>query len=326
MSLMQLRKKFGFTTFRLDLNSDLETQGNFKVFLHKLTDIIALAEGGDSRANNTICQIENYISNHKDLIVIDPIDNVRQLLNRFKCYTYIRSSGLDKYGVFTPNFCEIKTKDPKKISEELKKANICYPFICKPTLGHGSKKAHEMMIVFNENSLSDCIIPAVAQSFVNHNAVLFKLFIVGDKYFYVERPSLKNFYAGDLEPIQFESGEVSKAGAQSNLSVLEPDEDLPQLTIKEDIFNVIAKTVRKTFGMEMLGVDVVVENSTEKYAIIDVNFYPGYDGFPDFYTTLFECIKKRVFEGEKDFNKSSGKLKELYNDSVDTHSIISSLT
>lgn len=51
-----------------------------------------------------------------------------------------------------------------------------------------------MAIVFNEKGLKDCSPPCVAHSFVNHNAVLYKLFIVGNEYHIAERPSLKNFY------------------------------------------------------------------------------------------------------------------------------------
>lgn len=51
-----------------------------------------------------------------------------------------------------------------------------------------------MALIFNEKSIVDCKPPCVAQSFVNHNALLFKVFVVGDEYQVVERPSLKNFY------------------------------------------------------------------------------------------------------------------------------------
>lgn len=52
-----------------------------------------------------------------------------------------------------------------------------------------------MAIVFNEGAVKDCEPPCVAQTFIPHDAVLFKIFVIGSKYFVVERPSLKNFYA-----------------------------------------------------------------------------------------------------------------------------------
>lgn len=54
----------------------------------------------------------------------------------------------------------------------------------------------QMAIIFSEEDLNDVKPPCVIQSFINHNAVLYKVFVVGDSYTVVERPSLKNFPAG----------------------------------------------------------------------------------------------------------------------------------
>lgn len=54
-----------------------------------------------------------------------------------------------------------------------------------------------MSVIFNERGVADCKPPCVAQSFINHNAVLYKVYVVGDHYQMVERPSLKNFYASN---------------------------------------------------------------------------------------------------------------------------------
>lgn len=243
--------------------------------------------------------MENFISLHPELIVIDPISHVRQLLDRYRSYSIIHTSDLDKYGVFTPNFCEITTNNNKKTEEELKLGNISYPFICKPSVGHGSKKVHQMAIIFNEENLKDCKTPCVAQTFINHNAILYKIFIVGDQYFFVERPSLKNFYASNRNTIFFDSSDVSKADSQSNLSILDPEDKLfNKYTPDPKILNKIASTVRKSFGMELLGVDVVIENYTGKYAIIDINAFPGYDGFPNLFDALLQCIIKHIHEND----------------------------
>lgn len=53
-----------------------------------------------------------------------------------------------------------------------------------------------MAIIFSEDDLKDVRPPCVIQSFINHNAVLYKVFVVGDSYTVVERPSLKNFPSG----------------------------------------------------------------------------------------------------------------------------------
>ena len=54
----------------------------------------------------------------------------------------------------------------------------------------------QMAIVFNQEGLSAIQLPCVVQNFINHNAVLYKVFVVGESYTVVQRPSLKNFSAG----------------------------------------------------------------------------------------------------------------------------------
>lgn len=51
----------------------------------------------------------------------------------------------------------------------------------------------QMSLVFNVSGLKDVRIPCIAQSFINHNARLYKLYVIREKYYVVERPSLKNF-------------------------------------------------------------------------------------------------------------------------------------
>ncbi|KAI4463704.1 inositol-tetrakisphosphate 1-kinase [Holotrichia oblita] len=287
--------KYNFEIFKLDLNKSLESQGPFNVFLHKLTDIIALENQGDPKSSHIIKAVECYISEHPSIIVIDPIPNVRRLLARYQCYSIIHATGLHKYGIFTPNFCEITSYDKEKTIQQLKDANVRYPFICKPLLGHGSKKAHEMCIIFNEKYLKDCRAPCVAQTFINHNAILYKIFVIGQQFYFVERPSLKNFYESDRKTICFASSDISRANSQSSLSVLDP-EDISVQEIKPNpkILQKIAETLRLAFEMDLIGIDVVIENSTGKYGIVDVNAYPGYDGFPNLYDALLQCIISKV--------------------------------
>lgn len=64
--------------------------------------------------------------------------------------------------------------------------------VYKPT-----NRSHvQMSLVFSENGLDDIRPPCVAQTFINHSAKLYKLFVLKKQYFMVERPSLKNFEAG----------------------------------------------------------------------------------------------------------------------------------
>ena len=59
----------------------------------------------------------------------------------------------------------------------------------------GFLKNFQMTLIFNERGLKDVSPPCVAQTFVPHGAVLFKLYVLGNQFSVVERPSLKNFKA-----------------------------------------------------------------------------------------------------------------------------------
>lgn len=173
-----------------------------------------------------------------------------------------------------------------------------------------------MAVIFNENGVKDCHLPCVAQSFINHNALLYKIYMVGDEYFVVERPSLKNFYpsgtnltsykkyflffrpsdthqeivpwlknvsmyvcffdVSDREAIFFHSHDVSKADSTSSLSILDPS-DMTLSTPRPDPAKVqrIVYTLRKVLGMSLLGIDIIIENGSGRYGIIDINEYPG---------------------------------------------------
>jgi inositol-1,3,4-trisphosphate 5/6-kinase/inositol-tetrakisphosphate 1-kinase len=55
-----------------------------------------------------------------------------------------------------------------------------------------------MSLIFNDAGLKDIEVPCVAQSFINHNAVMYKIFVIGSQHYIVERPSIKNLYASGM--------------------------------------------------------------------------------------------------------------------------------
>lgn len=294
-SLRKHARKYNLDVFKVgDLHRrNLMSYGDMDVFLHKLTDVIAAAEDGSETSRSILVNIESYFVNHPKSIILDPVENIRRLLYRFKCYSIINDIEFASNKIYTPTFCEITSIDSEAVKVALAKANVSFPFICKPRLGHGSKDAHKMFIVFNENNLKDCEPNSVVQSFVNHDAVLYKIFVIGGDYHCVQRPSIKNLYPGDFEPIHFDSGEICKASSQSQLSILD---DKPQQIKIPDALAVqsIIQGIRHKFQLDLIGIDYVIDNDSGKYAIIDINVFPGYDGFPNYYDTLFSFISERL--------------------------------
>ncbi|KAL6471974.1 hypothetical protein MHYP_G00206240 [Metynnis hypsauchen] len=153
-------------------------------------------------------------------------------------------------------------------------------------------KAVEMSLIFNPAGLRDVQTPCVLQSFVNHGAVLHKVFVVGEDHFTVERPSLKNFPAGphNRETIFFNSHEVSKPESCSHLTAL--DETMPRLPApSNDAMVALVKELRAELGMALFGVDVIVNIHNHTLTIIDINIFPGYEGVPQFFSSLVNHIE-----------------------------------
>ena len=56
----------------------------------------------------------------------------------------------------------------------------------------------QMAIIFNDAGLKDIEPPCVAMTFINHNAQMHKIFIIGHDFLLVKRPSIKNFVSAGL--------------------------------------------------------------------------------------------------------------------------------
>lgn len=385
---------------KLDFDRHLDQQGPFDVIVHKLSDILVKADQGDVIAKKTINAFESYVRKHPKIVVLDPLDNNKALLDRYKQYRLIEQCELAKENVvFTPTFVHLTSTNIDVNRGRIRRSRITFPIVCKPILAQGSTGAHQMSIIFNEAGLKDVKPPCVAQSFVNHNARLFKLFVIKDKYYIMERPSLKNFHnvSGDQETVFFYSHDISKPNSSSSLTelddidkqkleklmvrwqnglkldqasktkdlVYDDDDELNRVSenveaeretigyktsgenniINEsnnnyDISRLSSTTIQKTqsdtpqnnartnspssnvnsnnviamkqrlsplvpcdeilskivkifnekLGLTFYGIDLIIENDTSRYAIIDMNTFPGYDGVENFLAIFRDIV------------------------------------
>lgn len=80
-------------------------------------------------------------------------------------------------------------------SNELK--SLRFPLICKPFQACGTVQSHEMAIVFrikDFNTLQSPF-PLLVQEFLNHNGIIYKIFVVETQFQVVKRNSIP-----DLDP------------------------------------------------------------------------------------------------------------------------------
>ena len=55
--------------------------------------------------------------------------------------------------------------------------------------------------------------------------------------------------------------------------------------------NKIAHTVQNLFELNLVGIDIIIDWTTGDYAVIDVNYFPGYEGVTDFSQELFHLCQ-----------------------------------
>ncbi|ODN04329.1 Inositol-tetrakisphosphate 1-kinase [Orchesella cincta] len=283
---------------KIDLEEPIDKQGPFNGILHKLTDFIAKAENGDDEGQKVLQYFESYIQDNPSVLVMDSIACLRTLINRYKTYCIINKCQLlnEETAVFIPPFVELQTNVYETNVHLLRLSKVNFPAVCKPVIAHGSS-AHQMTLIFNESGLKDAIYPCVVQTFVNHNAVLYKLFALGRKYTTVLRPSIKNFNnCEDLASIRFDGGEISKPNSSSRLAVQDEREVNGHLHESPcpKILNRIVQAINESIGLGLFGVDVIVEASTGRIAIVDVNAFPGYEGVTDFPGRLADFVREEL--------------------------------
>lgn len=163
-----------------------------------------------------------------------------------------------------------------------------------------------MCLIFCEDGLKEIKPPCVAQSFINHNARLYKVFVIKDRYTVIERPSLKNFRSGskfcstsprprpresthahtpyptsvsfssDFPTVFFDSHDISKPYSSSFLTELDDDDNAsPAAKPNAEHLDRIVQVVRDKLDVVLFGIDVIIEKRTGRYAIIDINLFPG---------------------------------------------------
>lgn len=184
-----------------------------------------------------------------------------------------------------------------------------------------------MSIIFDEKGLESIKGPCVAQTFINHNARLFKLFVIRDQFFVIERPSLKNFkrnrkksdfddnsfihilfylLSDHQETIYFDTHDISKPYSCSSLIELdEDDKDIHIIEPNHERFEKIIKILSKELELYLFGVDVIIDNETGRYAIIDINSFPGYDGVENYCELFCNAIIDEIEKARGNCRNSS---------------------
>ncbi|CAK8693304.1 unnamed protein product [Clavelina lepadiformis] len=282
----------------INLNESLDDQGPFHVIVHKLTDLMIDEMDGNEKAAKYLSHFQCYLERNPGTVLVDPLHSIRRLLNRYETYKLISETKLCKqdHVIHVPSFALILSRNKEEILAQMRDANVHFPIMCKKNIAHGSE-SHKMSIIFNEHGLDNVDPPCVAQTFVDHNAMLYKIFVIANKYQMVERPSLINFSRpewNDHSTIFFNSHDISSADSlRSELTTLGKGEDHCG-KIDSEIVHRLTQQLHQEVQMSMYGIDIIVCPKTLKHYIIDVNVFPSYDGVDGYHAMLADHIASTI--------------------------------
>lgn len=74
------------------------------------------------------------------------------------------------------------------------------------------------------------------------------------------------------------------------------------MTLNEEKIRSIIRFLRKEIGLVLAGFDVVIDNVTGNHAVIDINVFPSYENFPDFFEHFLDCIDELVYRTDSECN------------------------
>ncbi|GLJ54220.1 hypothetical protein SUGI_1162680 [Cryptomeria japonica] len=276
-SLVELAESRGIDLVEVDSTKRLLDQGPFDAILQKLYD---------KQWNE---QLKEYCEKYPHVVVIDPPEAIEKLHSRVSML-----NGVEKLKAMDGNESvsvplQIVVEKPEELTDLKVLEVLKFPVIAKALLANGTGKSHDMSLVFNSEGLKSLKPPLVLQEFVNHNGVIFKVYVAGDFVECVKRKSLCDI---SYEKMQSSAVDVMPFSQISNLAVDVEDHDegmeseqaeLPPARFIEDL----ASGLRDELGLSLFNFDLIRDSKARnQYFVIDINYFPGYAKMPGFEVVL----------------------------------------
>lgn len=285
-----------FTVARIgprELDKDPRSTG-LDILVFKLTDQIAV-ESHDACARAEIAAVESWLAAHPRVVQFDAITSQRRFHRRDALAAALEASTAGAVGA---RFPAQAVGGPA--------AATSFPALLKPMEACGVAAAHVMRIAFGPAAVAEYAASAeardaggfICQAFVNHDAVIYKVFCVGPRVVVQVRQSLPNLVAWDgsgaePSPLLFDNAKPVApqiASWHRTAPAASPPKRVPTQAELEEL----AAKVGKAFGAWLFGIDVIVDSSTSELVVIDANYFPSYRGCIDasqFFDSVVDLVE-----------------------------------
>jgi len=185
-------------------------------------------------------------------------------------------------------------------------SKLSTPFIVKPLIAAGTKQSHYMLIALHESALTKLPPKSIVQEFVNHDATLYKVYVLGDFVNVYKRHSLPNLPSdlseATVDLVEFDSQrpypKLKDFGIGiednidcSNISLLQSNSTVTKEEVKP-----IVEVLKRAFGLELFGFDILMGSNNGECFVVDVNYFPSYKEVSNFPSLLAQYLTQRVLE------------------------------
>lgn len=291
--------------------------GHVDVILHKLAHEMVFARFGDAAAAKRLQLMKDFIAMHPSLTVLDPIESVQILTDRYETcqmLLHLRSTTTAAFNV--PRFHIVDSNDQFQALHHVLDTNeMSLPLICKSVEACGTlftfldsplltfhiatDRSHMMSIITKRSDLEYVNFPVIYQEFVNHSGRLFKGYVLGTLINVAERQSLPNV-CENASHVQFNTQEQypSVSDFYTVPTSTNTSNDSSPRT-QQELFaavRAIGKQIQETLHLSLFGYDVIVSEMTQELYVIDVNYFPSYKELTEFDDLLRRHIRTTSLE------------------------------
>ncbi|XP_071709564.1 inositol-tetrakisphosphate 1-kinase 5-like [Rutidosis leptorrhynchoides] len=287
-SFINYAKERGIDFIPIDVSKPLIEQGPFDCIIHKLY------------GNEWDLNLENFSVNHPNATIIDHPSAIHRLHNRISMLEPVTQLNIPKLNI--PK--QILIQDSQSLKSFDTQSNFGFPIIVKSILADGSPTAHNMSLALNREGLTTGLEiepPMVLQQFVNHGGIVFKVYVANEYVKCVKRRSLPDISIETMEKMALDSGGVMSF-SQISGGVIVDESDYEKVSMPETEFlDEVAKGLRFAIGLHLFNFDMIKDDKSDGYLVVDINYFPGYEKLPCYesvMTDFFLSIKKSQDENK----------------------------
>jgi inositol-1,3,4-trisphosphate 5/6-kinase/inositol-tetrakisphosphate 1-kinase len=250
--------------------------------------------GEDSDAKRRVELLEQYKRHNPSCVITDSAQAVEFTTDRVLLDKALETLDVtDGVGTVRYPRSVVLDMDPALLNEqEALLEGFKFPAVAKPMNADGSPESHDMALVYSTAGLADLQLgkKIVLQEFVNHDAVLHKVYVIGDKVFVGVRPSLPNIDLAKTTLDYEYFGRISSVEADISKPANAPSQLLVEKACRE---------LRKRLGLSLFGVDIITKTNTNEHFVIDVNYFPTYAGIPNVAECFGDYLESATAEAKK---------------------------